>query len=63
MLVRSGVILPSLLIQGNTSQRWRWWWNIDNCATIPKGAIPPPYGTHASKIFAGQYFRARPISS
>jgi hypothetical protein len=58
MLARSGVILPSLLIQGNTLSAGDWW-NVDNCATIPQGAIPPPYGTHASNIFAGQYYRAQ----
>jgi hypothetical protein len=58
MLARSGVILPSLLIQGNTLSASDWWY-IDNCATIPKGAVTPPYGTHLNNINAGQYYRAQ----
>jgi hypothetical protein len=57
-LARSGMILPSLLLPGNTLSAGAWWY-IDNCATIPKGAVTPPYGTHLSNINAGQYYRAQ----
>jgi hypothetical protein len=37
----------------------RNWWCIDNCATIPKGAISGPYGSHLNCILAGQQDRAQ----
>ena len=33
----------------------RSWWCIDNCATIPKGAITPPPGTLLYQINGGQH--------
>ncbi|MEA2633062.1 MAG: hypothetical protein QOE66_3281 [Chloroflexota bacterium] len=56
-LARSGLILPGLLAVCGTLDAGDWWW-IDNCATIPKGAITPPYGTHLSVITNGQHARA-----
>src|SRR3954454_8844881 len=56
-LARSGLILPGLLAVCGTLSAGDWWW-IDNCATIPKGAIPPPYGTHLHEVLAGQHVRA-----
>jgi hypothetical protein len=56
-LARSGLILPGLLAACGTLDAGDWWW-IDNCATIPKGAITPPYGTHLKTINDGQHFRA-----
>jgi hypothetical protein len=57
LLARSGLILPGLLAPCSTLDAGDWW-RIDNCATIPKGAIPPPHGTHLGEILAGQHFRA-----
>jgi hypothetical protein len=38
-----GIILPSLLAGCHGTSNW---WCVDNCSSIPSGAIPPPPGTH-----------------
>jgi len=58
VLARSGLILPGLFFSGNALHAGDWWWNIDPCATIPKGAITPSYGTHVNRMIAGQHARA-----
>ena len=58
VLARSGLILPGLFFSSGPLNAGDWWWNIDNCATIPKGAITPPYGTHLNRMMAGQHARA-----
>ncbi len=37
----------------------RPWWNVDNCSTIPKGAITPLPGTLLAQINIGQQDRAQ----
>jgi hypothetical protein len=54
---RSGLILPGLLA-GCTTIPVAPWWNVDNCATIPKGAIPAPAGAHVYPINEGQAYLA-----
>jgi uncharacterized membrane protein YgcG len=57
ILTRSGLILPGLLA-GCNSVDTHPWWRLDNCSTIPRGAIPPPQNTHLSEIIDGQHMRA-----
>jgi hypothetical protein len=59
-LARSGLILPGLLFGPGAvlGAPPRPWWKIDNCATIPRGAIPPPVGTRVNTVLHGQAFRA-----
>jgi hypothetical protein len=57
ILSRAGLILPGALSGCGTTGHPAWW-RIDNCATIPKGAITPPYGTHLNTILNGQHQRA-----
>lgn len=38
-----GILLPSLLTGCHGTGKW---WCVDNCSSIPSGAIPPPPGTH-----------------
>ncbi|MGO9596483.1 MAG: hypothetical protein ACLP7Q_00500 [Isosphaeraceae bacterium] len=54
-----GILLLCGGLGGCGTTRNRSWWCIDNCATIPKGAIPLPAGTHLSCINAGQHERAQ----
>lgn len=52
------LLIGSLLQPSRVGAGDHPWW-VDNHATIPKGAITPPYGTHYSEVFAGQAQRAK----
>jgi hypothetical protein len=57
-LVLGSLVLPGTMAGCGTTGN-RNWWCIDNCATIPKGAITPPYGTLLDRILSGQQERAQ----
>jgi hypothetical protein len=59
-LTRSGLILPGLLA-GCGTPATKNWWCIDNCATIPQGAIPAPAGVHVNAINGGQSYLAESL--
>jgi hypothetical protein len=45
-LARAGLMLPGLLAGCHHHDKW---WCVDNCATIPPGAIPAPCGTYVRR--------------
>jgi uncharacterized membrane protein YgcG len=60
---RWGLVLASLLLSGGVAGCGmtdnRAWWNVDNCSTIPSGAIPRVPGLFLNQINVGQQDRAQ----